>query len=149
VSARTRACAALLAVAVLAGCVGPARTVDSYRGKALRAAHDAVSQLETARLTVETMLAGRLQHLYTERVLSDSEDALSSIQQSFDSIQPPNDKTADKLRSDLDTILSDGNDALGQLRIAARRHDDGTLRSATHDVELAIDRLDHYLDEQQ
>ena len=145
---RAGAAAALAAIA-LAGCVGPATTEDAYRGKALHAAHDAVSQLQTARLTVATMLAGRLQHLYTEAVLSDAEDSLSSVQQSFDSIQPPNTDVADKLRADLDELLSAGNDALGDLRIAARRHDDATLRSVTHDIESTIDKLDKYLDENQ
>ena len=145
-----RACAAAaLAAALVSGCVGPATTEDAYRGKALHAAHDAVSQLQTARLTVQTMLAGRLQHLYTETVLSDTEDSLSSVQQSFDSIQPPNTEVADKLRSDLDDLLSAGNDSLGDLRIAARRHDDATLRSVTHDVDSTIAKLDKYLDENQ
>lgn len=140
---------AVLAALLLSGCVGPATTNDAYLGKARHAASAAVSELQTARLTVQTMLAGRLQHLYTESVLSDNEDAISSVQQSFDSIQPPETKRADKLRTSLDDLLSTGSDAVRELRIAARRHDDETLRVVTHQVESTIDKLDKYLDENQ
>ncbi|MDQ1730366.1 MAG: hypothetical protein QOK10_525, partial [Pseudonocardiales bacterium] len=47
----------------------------------------------------------------------------SSIQTTFDSIQPPDSEQADKVRDKLDQVLTDGADGLAKLRIAARRND--------------------------
>ena len=146
---RAAVVSAVLATTSLTACVGPATTNDAYRGKALHAAHAAVSELESSRLAVDTMLAGRLQHLYTETMLSASEDALSSVQQSFDSIQPPESRVADDLRASLDQLLSDANDSVRELRIAARRHDDATLRSVVGDIGKTIDELNTYLEHTQ
>jgi hypothetical protein len=115
--------------ALLAACVGPATTNAAYTGKALRTANDALSQVQTARLSALSALEGKLPHAYLETVLSESEDALSSIANAFDSIQPPNSKTADRLRNALDAILSDGTGALAQLRIDARRNDTAAVRA--------------------
>jgi HPt (histidine-containing phosphotransfer) domain-containing protein len=117
---------------VLSGCVGPARTTHTYESKAVRTANDSVSQLQTALLSVETSLRGRMMHADFETVLSASEDALSSIQNTFDSIQPPETDRADQLRNRLDTLLSDGADGLAQLRILARRQDTHKLAAEAH-----------------
>ncbi len=85
---------ALLVVAsalLLAGCVGPATTTAAYRGKAVHAADAAVSELETVVLTSGAVLDGKMLQAYAETVVSEAEDALSSVQGSFDSIQPPDD----------------------------------------------------------
>ncbi|PZS24712.1 MAG: hypothetical protein DLM58_24000 [Pseudonocardiales bacterium] len=123
---------ALLAVLALSGCVGPARTTHTYESKAVRTANDSLSELQTALLSVNTSLHGRLMHAYLETVLSESEDAFSSIQNTFDSIQPPNTPRADQLRASLDTLLSDGSDGLAQLRILARRQDTAGLAAQAH-----------------
>jgi hypothetical protein len=117
------ASALVVAAVVLAGCVGPARTTSSYAGKATRTANDAVSALETAALAVRTSRAGRMLGAYLNVVLTDAEGDFLSVQQSFDSIQPPDTDRADQLRHDLDELLTEGADALGQLRIAGRRGD--------------------------
>ena len=110
---------------VLAGCVGPAPTTGEYEGKAGHTAAEALAQLETARLAVEH--AGALPAWNLETVLVDSEEAFDSIENTFDSIQPPADPAADGLRSELDKLLSDGADGIAQLRIQARRSDAAAL----------------------
>jgi hypothetical protein len=115
---------ALLIVAsalVLAGCVGPATTTAAYRGKAVHAADAAVSELETVVLTGTAVLDGKMMQAYAETVVTESEDALSSVQGSFDSIQPPDDSVSDQLRSEVDELLTAGLGDLSELRIELRR----------------------------
>jgi len=121
------AAGALVVVLALSGCVGPARTTQTYEGKAVRTANDSLSALETALVSVQTSLRGRLMQAYLETVLSESEDAFSSIQATFDSIQPPDNEKADHLRDSLDTLLADGADGMAQLRILARRQNTAEL----------------------
>jgi hypothetical protein len=123
---------AVVMALALNGCVGPARTTATYEGKALRTAQDSLSQLQTALLSVRTSLRGRMMQTYLETVLSESEDAFSSIQATFDSIQPPDTDVADQLQDDLDQLLSDGADGMSRLRILARRQ---------HTDQLAAEEL--------
>jgi hypothetical protein len=119
---RARQALLLVAVAlVLAGCVGPATTTAAYRGKAVHAADAAVSELETVVLTSAAVRDGKMMQAYAETVVSEAEDALSSVQGSFDSIQPPDDTVSDQLRSDVDDLLTAGLGDLSDLRIALRR----------------------------
>jgi len=118
-----------VAATLLAGCVAPAPTVSAYEGKAVKSAQAALSELETARLAVQAAEVGRLPETTLETVLSDAEDAYSSVQQTFDSVQPPEDPAADRLRTTLDDLLTSGSDGLQQLRILARRHHEAQVAS--------------------
>ena len=134
--------AAVVVVLALAGCVGPAPTTDQYQGKAAHTAADALAQVETARLAVEH--AGRLSAAYLETVLVDAEEAFDSIENTFDSIQPPDDPMADRLRSDLDKLLSDGSDGIAELRIQARRSDTAAMTSTAHHLGETAAGLDRF-----
>ena len=127
-------------------CVGPAPTTSVYRGKAGHTAEDALSQLETARLAVETAQRGKLLHASLEVLLSEAEDSFSSIQATFDSIQPPASPEADRIRDKLDQILSDGSDGLAQLRIAVRRSDSAELNSTSADLGKVSQALQDFSD---
>ena len=132
---------------VCAACVGPAPTTSSYRGKAGHTAEDALSQLETARLAVETAERGNLLHTSLEVLLSEAEDAYSSIQATFDSIQPPDSPEADRIRDKLDKILSDGLSGLAQLRIAARRNDTAEVNSTSAGLGTVSQALRDFSDD--
>jgi hypothetical protein len=135
----------VIAVAlVLAGCVGPARTTSGYEGKATRTANDALSQVQTARLTVQASLHGKMLQSYMETMLSDAEDALSSIQATFGSIQPPDTARADRLRDDLNKVLSNAADALSQLRIDARRQHSDKLAIEVAALGPIADKLEAF-----
>ncbi|MDT4938142.1 MAG: hypothetical protein QOG80_1813 [Pseudonocardiales bacterium] len=134
----------VLAALVLSGCVGPARTSTTYEAKAVRAANDSLSALQTALLTVETAERGRLTQPYLEIMLSKAEDALSSIQNTFDTIQPPNAERADRLHGSLDKLLSDGSDGLAQLRILARRHERAKLAAEAKQLVATAHGLDQF-----
>ena len=142
---RASAVAGILGAALIsAGCVGPARTTATYENKAVRTAADSPSQLQTALLSVNASLRGRMMHPYLITVLSDSEDAFSSIQTTFDSIQPPDTRAADALRTGLDTLLSDGADGMMQLRILARRNDTRMLAVEAHKLTSTAAGLDRF-----
>jgi hypothetical protein len=133
---------AVLAIAALTGCVGPAPTTGEYEGKAAHTAADALSQLQTARLAVGN--AGRMPASYLETVLVDAEEAFGSIETTFNSIQPPDDPKADKLQSDLKGLLSDGSDGMTQLRVLARRGDTAGLGSTAEQLAVTADGLDRF-----
>jgi hypothetical protein len=138
----------LLVVAVLlSGCVGPARTTGRYVGKATRTANDAISALQTAALAVHTSERGRMLGPYLNVVLTDAESDFNSVQQTFDSIQPPDTREADAIRDRLDKILTDGSDVLGQLRILARRGDQAKVVAQARSIPELVDKLDRFVAE--
>jgi uncharacterized phage infection (PIP) family protein YhgE len=136
--------AAVLAVLALTGCVGPAPTTQIYESKAVRTANDGLSELQTALLSVRTSLRGHLPQAYLETQLSDSEEAFSSIEATFDSIQPPDTDRADQLRDELDKLLADGADGMAQLRISARRRDTAKLAAVAHQLAATAGGLDTF-----
>lgn len=138
------AAATFLAVLALSGCVGPARTTSTYEGKAVRTANDSLSALEAALLSVQTSERGRVTQAYLETVLSSSEDAFSSIQNTFDSIQPPDTARAAELREGLDKLLSAGSDGIAQLRILARQQHRADLYAEAHTLAATADALDKF-----
>lgn len=142
---RRRLGLSLIAAALLvSACVGPATTSSAYEGKAHRAAEDALSAVETSLLVVSTHQRGNLLQNYFETMLSQAEDDISSIQGSFDSIQPPNSPASDKLRDQLDTLLSAGVSGIAQLRISARREDDAALAQAADQLKPTATKLTQF-----
>jgi hypothetical protein len=101
--------------------VGPARTFDDYRRKAVTTAESALSAVESARLVAGAATDGNAFGPYTSAVVDEAESAAGAVQGTFGSIQPPN-GDADDLRDELDELLSDAIDHLADLRIAARRN---------------------------
>jgi hypothetical protein len=100
--------------------VGPARTYGKYHGKAVTTAEAALSDVQTSLLVARSAAAGNIIGPYAARVVSDSEDALSGVQGTFDSVQPP-DARADELQQRLDALLGDALEHVYDLRVAARR----------------------------
>ena len=108
----------------MAGCtphpVGPARSFGTFEGKAATTAESALSRVQTVRLAAETAGEGNAFGPYVSVLISDQEDALSGLQGTFGSIQPP-DARSDALRTQLNGLLGDALDHVAQVRIAARR----------------------------
>jgi hypothetical protein len=116
--------AAAIGLLALAACVphpvGPARSLSKFEGKARTTAKSALSEVETARLAATTAGKGGAYGPYLSVLLSGAEDRLSSVQGTFDSIQPPSDR-GDALAQQLDAILGDALSHVRDLRVAARR----------------------------
>lgn len=111
--------AAVLTVALAAGCVSPSRTSEDYRRKAANTAETMASVVESARLTVELALRDRAFGPYLSTAISEAEDDASATAGAFDTVQPPGDR-ADALRRRLDDAMEQATSALGDARIALR-----------------------------
>jgi hypothetical protein len=84
---------------------------------------------------------------YLNVVLTQAESDFNSVQQTFDSIQPPDTREADAIRDRLDKILTDGSDVLGQLRILARRGDQVKMVAQARSIPELVDKLDRFVTE--
>jgi hypothetical protein len=137
-----RLLAALALVAAFAtGCVGNAATTGAYRGKASHSAKAAVSALQTALLAVQLEKKGKMLGGYLDVVMSRAEDDFSSVQQQFDSIQPPNSDEADRIRDQLDKLFTSGTQILSQLRILERRDDKIALTKVATGIPGLVGKL--------
>jgi len=117
----------LTAAVTMTSCVGPARTTDDYARKARTTAEDVLSSVKTVRLAIELERHHRATHAYLSVVIGDAERDASEIQSTFDSIQPPNDRS-DQVRDLIDDVVGEAVSQLGDARIAIRRDDrDGLL----------------------
>lgn len=149
-SARRRALLLLMAAfaTALGACVqpvGPARTFDSYERKASDTASTALSAVQTGRLGAQTAKHDDTFAPYLAVLVSEAEDEASSAQTTFDSVQPPSDKS-DKLRDDLDPLLTRAVDALSQARIAARRADFDEVAEQEPKLAKSARELDRFLE---
>jgi hypothetical protein len=115
-----RATAVLVVVLLGSGCVGPSRTDRDFELKAANTAKAVASALETARLAADGAGAGKVSANYVSVIVGEAEADATSAQSTFASYQPPS-AAADKLRNDVDDVLSNAVDGLVALRITARR----------------------------
>jgi hypothetical protein len=125
--------------------VGPARTYDKYRGKAVTTAIAAQSAIATALLVARSAAKGNAFGPYSALVLSDAEGALSGVQGTFDSIQPP-DARADSLREQLDGLVGDALSHVAHVRIAARRGEISHLASIAEPLARDAQELESFAD---
>jgi hypothetical protein len=129
---------------MLTGCVGPARTSEDYLGKARHSATAAAAALQTALLAVQLNGKGNMLATYLDTVISQAEDDFSSVQQQFDSIQPPHADESDQARDELDVILVKGSDTLSQLRILERRDESRLLVKTAADIPPLVTKLNKF-----
>jgi hypothetical protein len=140
--------ALLLTVVVSSACVshpvGPARTFGKYESKARTTAEGALSEVQTARLVAHAATQGNAFGPYTGLVLSDAEESLGGLASTFGSIQPP-DERADKVRSDLGSMINDAEDHVADVRIAARRGQLHELADVAGPLDDDISSLQSFL----
>lgn len=115
-----RALGLLVLTALITGCVGPSRSDADFQRKAANTASAVRSALQTALLAADGAGSGKLTSNYVSVVLGEAETDASAAQATFDSYQPPS-AAADKLRGDVDALLSNAVDGLVALRVTARR----------------------------
>ncbi|MGZ6804483.1 MAG: hypothetical protein ACXVFU_15670, partial [Nocardioidaceae bacterium] len=115
-----RAAAVLLGLLLLSGCVSPSRTGRDYELKAGNTAKAVASSVATALLGADAAGRHRAPGPYLSVLLGRAEEDALAVQGTFDSVQPP-DAAADRLRGQVDQVLSDAVDGLAQLRITVRR----------------------------
>ena len=137
----TRTIPVALAV-VLAACVGPARDFPTYEEKAVETAESARSAVETARLAIR-LADGRAFPPTITVIVEEAEEDLDATQGTFDSVQPP-DARSDRIRDQLDRILSEATDTVSRMRIAARRAQLQGLHAYAGPLEELSNRLQDF-----
>src|SRR3954452_19502832 len=125
----------------VAACAGPTSDVADYRHKAANSAEAMASQVQTGLLTGRLVLDRRLPLDYAATTASDVDDDASSVQQTFDSRQPPDSPAADALRDQVDKAMTDATGAIADLRIAVRRGSDSDIRAAIRLLVKALPPL--------
>lgn len=128
--------------------VGPARTFGKYEGKAVTSAEGVLSAVQTARLFAKTAARGNAFGPFLANMGSESEDAASAVQGTFDSIQPPNAKS-DRLRSELDELIAGAVSHLAELRIAMRRGKGADALRIARPLNADAAKLERFIDEHQ
>ncbi|MPZ72182.1 MAG: hypothetical protein GEU74_02960 [Nitriliruptorales bacterium] len=128
---------------LLPACVGPARTEADYRADASNAAKTAISALESAQLTVQTVVDGKASAVYASLRLTEDEGEAEAAIVAFGSVQPPNEEMQ-RLRADVLGLLQQANTLLADLRIAAFRGDHGHLDAIAQPLQPTADKLQRY-----
>jgi len=139
--ARRGALGGALLACLLSGCVAPALDSGAYQRNAIRALDSAVSDARTGAIAVENLLEERLTRTYADTVVTESEDAMGPVEDSFGSVDPPS--AADvRLRDEVGGLLSDTGDALADARIALRRDDRRGMRTSMAQLRALADRME-------
>jgi hypothetical protein len=141
--------AVLLAVGLLTSCVTPAPSTSAYESKAAMTAQAAVSSVRTALLAEQSAARDGVTGPYLETVVMDAENDFGSVQNTFDSVQPPDTPGADRLRDQLDPLLEQAGSGLEDLRIAVRRDSPHDMAQAADDLRPVADKLDAFAQEHQ
>jgi hypothetical protein len=134
-----RVSAALIGMLALQGCVTPAIGPNQYRAKARMSVQAAISETQTARITLHTLEKHRIFATTADETVTATETALGSISTAFGSVQPP--PEADTVHDQTITLLSDAEDALVGARIATRRSDPTAIRKALTGLASVTKRL--------
>lgn len=131
-----RAIAAVVLAGLLSGCVSPARNQPQYRQKAVQALGAAASEVATSLLTVQQHDRHKIFSSYADEVITSTENTAGSIGNAFGSVQPP-DHTSDEIRKGVMAQLASAQDAITDARIAIRRKDEPSVRTAADELRSA------------
>jgi hypothetical protein len=115
------AVAATLALLVgTAGCAGSSRTGEDFQRKAEHTLSSAVSAVRTVEVAVDAADDGKLTSPFVSVVVNDADKDLNAVVAGFLSRQPP-DQGADAQRKQVADLLTQAQEAVDAVRIAARR----------------------------
>ena len=137
------ALAAAACIVSLDACAGPTTTSEDYNRKAAATAKAAASEVATASVGADLGVRARATASYLDVTLSDAEDGLASVQETFSSRQPPT-PADDKTRDQLGDLLNAALNAVSSARIAARRGDVAALRATEPALEKSAKDLQRF-----
>jgi rRNA processing protein Gar1 len=121
--------------------VAPAFDSGAFTHNAIEALDSAQSESTTAALALRARLDDKLPQPYVDNVVTDSEQAIGPIQDSFGSVDPPI-RADNQLRDAVSRLLGDTADALAAARIAVRQHDESGMRQSATDLEKLAQQLE-------
>jgi hypothetical protein len=128
-------------IALLGSCSLPALTFADYRGKAIEAAEETISQGETAVLTAELADRDRLFSPAVSVQLESAEQAAAAAVENFASVLPPDGRSED-LRRTILPLLEQTSDLIARMRFAARRGDARQLQELRASLEEPLHVLE-------
>jgi hypothetical protein len=128
-------------IALLGSCSLPALTFADYRGKAIEAAEETISQGETAVLTAELADRDRLFSPAVSVQLESAEQAAAAAVDNFASVLPPDGRSED-LRRTILPLLEQTSDLIARMRFAARRGDASQLQELRASLEEPLRLLE-------
>lgn len=136
-----RRCAVALVAAAAVACAGPTHSRTDYELKLANTAESLTSAAQTVVMAADLLRRDRAFQPYTADVISQAEDDATSIQETFDSRQPP-DATSDDLRQRADTTLEAVVSAITDARVAVRASDMTGLGEAADEIRGLLDNLE-------
>jgi hypothetical protein len=135
----------VVVVLLSVACSLPALSFDDYRGKAIEAAEETISQGETAILTAELADRDRLFSPAVSVQLEGAEQAATAAAQDFASVLPPDDRSED-LRGMVLPLLKQTSDLIARMRFAAREGDADQLQDLGDSLEDPLRRLQDWVE---
>lgn len=133
-----------LAVALtgaLSACVAPALDSGAFQRNAIHSLDSAVSDTRTSALALQNYLAARVPRPYADTVVTESEDAIGPVEDSFGAVDPPS-PSDERLRDEVGALLSDAGDELAAARIALRRNDRAEMRQSVEALRHLAERME-------
>lgn len=130
---------ALLACLVSA-CAGPTVSAQAMRSQAGRSALSVVSELQTVDLAVRTQLRGDAWWSYTDVTVTAAEHAVSTIEGTLTSRQPP--PGTDRVYRRTSDALAAATDLVTEVRIAVRREDEAELARLSEEIPPLVSELE-------
>lgn len=132
---------ALALTGALSACVAPALDSGAFQRNAIHSLDSAVSDTRTSALALQNVLDARVPRPYADTVVTESEDAIGPVEDSFAAVDPPS--TADaRLRDEVTALLSDAGDALAAARIALRHDDRTAMMHSVKTLRGLADRME-------
>jgi hypothetical protein len=128
----------LVIVMVLAGCGDPDQKMRSAAAQAARAT---ASEVNTARLAVEQLQAGRLWQQPAEQLVKDAEKAVGKAATTFSSQQPTTDASR-RTYEQVTDVLDDAETAVTAIRIALGNDDLAAAVQQAGQLQKTSDELD-------
>ena len=130
-----------MAVLLTTGCVSPAFDSGAFAANGAAALDSALSETRTTALVVAARLAGRVTHQAADVVVSQGEDAMGPVQDSFGKVDAPS-RADDALRSRVVDLLDQAASAITAARVAVRREDRAAMVRAVTQLDRVADQLD-------
>jgi hypothetical protein len=143
---RLGAFVALVAVLIVAGAVwyviAPPKGADGYRERAAHTTEGIRSQVQSARIVVETFVDGELPNPATLVMLEEAERDTGAAASTFEGFEPP--AGLEMQRSQFTRLAGRASDALADLRIAAQQEDWAALERLAQPLSALATRLQEF-----
>lgn len=127
-------------LSLLSACAGPTVSAQAMRSQAGRSALSVVSELQTVDLAVRTQLRGDAWWSYTDVTVTAAEHAVSTIESTLTSRQPP--PGTDEVYRRTSDALAAATDLVTEVRIAVRREQEAELARLRQEIPPLVSELE-------